>query len=71
MTREEIIERIKVMQAYINGEKVQYKKNACLYIKITGFVIIPLSSYVGRAAPLPKWFMRFSDWLEYLTGKRL
>lgn len=32
---------------------------ACLYIKITGFVIIPLSSYVGRAAPLPKWFMRF------------
>lgn len=44
---------------------------ACLYIKITGFVIIPLSSYVGRAAPLPKWFMRFSDWLEYLTGKSL
>lgn len=44
---------------------------ACLYIKITGFVIIPLSSYVGRAEPLPKWFMRFSDWLEYLTGKRL
>ena len=44
---------------------------ACLYIKITGFVIIPLSSYVGRAAPLPTWFMRFSDWLEYLTGKRL
>lgn len=43
----------------------------CLYIKITGFVIIPLSSYVGRAAPLPKWFMRFSDWLEYLTGKSL
>lgn len=43
----------------------------CLYIKITGFVIIPLSTYVGRAAPLPKWFMRFSDWLEYLTGKRL
>ena len=28
MTREEIIERIKVMQAYINGEKVQYKKNS-------------------------------------------
>ncbi len=27
MTREETIERIKVMQAYINGEKVQYKKN--------------------------------------------
>lgn len=44
---------------------------ACLYIEITGFVIIPLSSYVGRAAPLPKWFMRFSDWLEYLTGKSL
>jgi hypothetical protein len=44
---------------------------ACLYIKITGFVIIPLSTYVGRAAPLPKWFMRFSDWLEYLTGKSL
>lgn len=44
---------------------------ACLYIKITGFVIIPLSSYVGRAASLPKWFMRFSDWLEYLTGKSL
>lgn len=44
---------------------------ACLYIKITRFVIIPLSSYVGRAAPLPKWFMRFSDWLEYLTGKSL
>ena len=44
---------------------------ACLYIKITGFVIIPLSSYVGRAALLPKWFMRFSDWLEYLTGKSL
>lgn len=44
---------------------------ACLYIKITGFVITPLSSYVGRAAPLPKWFMRFSDWLEYLTGKSL
>lgn len=44
---------------------------ACLCIKITGFVIIPLSSYVGRAAPLPKWFMRFSDWLEYLTGKSL
>jgi hypothetical protein len=44
---------------------------ACLYIKIIGFVIIPLSSYVGRAAPLPKWFMRFSDWLEYLTGKSL
>lgn len=44
---------------------------ACLYIKITGFVIIPLSSYVGRAAHLPKWFMRFSDWLEYLTGKSL
>ena len=44
---------------------------ACLYIKITGFVIIPLSSYVGRAAPLPKWFMRFSDWSEYLTGKSL
>lgn len=44
---------------------------ACLYIKITGFVIIPLSSYVGRSAPLPKWFMRFSDWLEYLTGKSL
>lgn len=44
---------------------------ACLYIKITGFVIIPLSAYVGRAAPLPKWFMRFSDWLEYLTGKSL
>lgn len=44
---------------------------ACLYIKITGFVIIPLSTYVGRAASLPKWFMRFSDWLEYLTGKSL
>ena len=44
---------------------------ACLYIKITGFVTIPLSSYVGRAAPLPKWFMRFSDWFEYLTGKSL
>lgn len=44
---------------------------ACLYIKITGFVIIPLSSYFGRAAPLPKWFMRFSDWLEYLTCKSL
>lgn len=44
---------------------------ACLYIKITGFVIIPLSTYVGRASPLPKWFMRFSDWLEYLTGKSL
>lgn len=44
---------------------------ACLYIKITRFVIIPLSSYVDRAAPLPKWFMRFSDWLEYLTGKSL
>lgn len=44
---------------------------ACLYIKITGFVTIPLSSYVGRAAPLPKWFMRFFDWLEYLTGKSL
>lgn len=28
MTREETIERIKVMQAYINGEKVQYKKNS-------------------------------------------
>lgn len=28
MTREEIIERIKVMQAYINGEKVQYKKDS-------------------------------------------
>lgn len=44
---------------------------AFLYIKITGFVIIPLSTYVGRAAPLPKWFMRFFDWLEYLTGKSL
>lgn len=44
---------------------------AFLYIKITVFVIIPLSTYVGRAAPLPKWFMRFSDWLEYLTGKSL
>lgn len=28
MTREETIERIKVMQAYINGEKVQYQKNS-------------------------------------------
>lgn len=44
---------------------------ACLYIKITGFVIIPLNSYVGRAAPLPKWFMRYCDWLEYLIGKSL
>jgi hypothetical protein len=44
---------------------------AFLYIKITGFVIIPLSTYFGRASPLPKWFMRFSDWLEYLTGKSL
>lgn len=40
---------------------------ACLYIKITGFVIIPLSSYVGRAAPvlwlLPETILA-TDWEE-------
>ena len=44
---------------------------AMLYVNITGLVLKPLSYLLGGSAPLPKWFDRFCDWVEYLTGKSL
>lgn len=53
MTREEIIERIKVMQAYINGEKVQYKKNSGKWADTEEPIWSNLIKY--RIKPEPKY----------------
>lgn len=58
MTREEIIERIKVMQAYINGEKVQYKKNSGKWADTEEPIWSNLIKY--RIKPEPK-FRPFKD----------